>query len=142
MDDIKLYVKKERAIDSLIHLTRVYSNDIGMTFGIEKCGRLILNRGRMVKTDGLQLPTGTIKDVEEGYKYLGIMQSDTNHDSEVRARAITKYKKRIRQVLRSQLIARNQVKAINAYVIPVIRYPAGIIKWAEESVKEVDIATR
>ena len=49
-----------------------------MTFGIEKCGRLILNRKRMVKTDGLQLSTGTIKEVEEEYKYLGIMQSDTN----------------------------------------------------------------
>ena len=69
------------------------------------------------------------------------MQSDTNHDSEVRARAITEYKKRIRQVLRSQLIARNQVKAINAYAVPVIRHPAGIIKWTEESIKEVDIAT-
>ena len=128
MDDIKLYAKKERDIDSLIHLTRVYSNDIGMTFGIKKCGKLILNRGSMVKTDGLQLPTGTIKDVEEGYKYLGIMQSDTNHDSEVRARAITEYKKRIQQVLRSQLIARNRVKNITTYAVPVIRYTAGIIK--------------
>ena len=142
MDDIKLYAKKERDIDSLIHLTRVFSNDIGMTFGIEKCGRLILNRGRMVKTNGLQLPTGTIKDVEEGYKYLGIMQSDTNHDSEARTRAIAEYKKRVRQVLRSRLNARNQVRAINAYAVPVIRYPAGIIKWTEESITEADITSR
>jgi hypothetical protein len=36
MDDIKLYAKTEREIDSLIHLTRIFSNDIGMSFGFEK----------------------------------------------------------------------------------------------------------
>ena len=35
MDDIKLYAKNERDIDSLIHLTRIYSEDIGMSFGLE-----------------------------------------------------------------------------------------------------------
>ncbi|KAF7642573.1 hypothetical protein LDENG_00255600, partial [Lucifuga dentata] len=32
MDDIKLYARSERAIDSLIHLTRIYSDDIRMSF--------------------------------------------------------------------------------------------------------------
>ncbi|KAI3369444.1 hypothetical protein L3Q82_007484 [Scortum barcoo] len=32
MNDIKLYAKSERDIDSLIPTTRIYSNDIGMTF--------------------------------------------------------------------------------------------------------------
>ena len=45
MGDIKLYAKNEQDIDSLIHLTRVFSFDIGMTFGLAKCGRLIVNRG-------------------------------------------------------------------------------------------------
>ena len=142
MDDIKLYANKERDIDSLIHLTQVYSKDIGMTFGIEKCGRLILKKGHSMLTDGLRMPNGTIKDIEEGYKYLGIMQSNINHEAEVRHKAITEYKKRLRQVLRSQLNAKNQVMAINTYALPVIRYPAGIIKWTEEAIKETDIATR
>ena len=46
MDDIKLYAKNEQDIDSLIHLTGVFSFDIGMTFGLAKCGRLIVNRGK------------------------------------------------------------------------------------------------
>ena len=142
MDDIKLYAKKDRDIDSLIHLTRVFSGDIGMTFGIEKCGRLILNRGHIVKTDGIELPNGTIKDLDAGYKYLGIVQSDTNHDTEVRQRSVTEYKKRIRQVLRTQLNARYKIRAINTYAVPVIRYPAGIIKWTKEAIKKTDIATR
>ena len=44
MDDIKLYAKNERDIDSLIHLTRIYSNDIRMTFGLDKCGRMVQKR--------------------------------------------------------------------------------------------------
>ena len=37
MDDIKLYAKTEQDIDSLIHLTRIYSKDIRMSFGLNKC---------------------------------------------------------------------------------------------------------
>ncbi|XP_067939780.1 uncharacterized protein [Watersipora subatra] len=62
MNDIKLYTNEERNIDSLIHLTQVYS--IGMTF------------------DVLKMPNGTIKDIEERYKYLGIIQSNIDHEAE------------------------------------------------------------
>ncbi|XP_067944962.1 protein sneaky-like [Watersipora subatra] len=70
------------------------------------------------------------------------MQSNINHEAEVRHKAITKYKKCFQQVLRNQLNAKNQVMAINTYALPEIRYPADIIKWTEEAIKETDIATR
>ena len=63
MDDIKLYAKNERDIDSLIHLTRVFSNDIGMSFGLDKCGRLIAQRGMIKQTSGIKLPEGHIEDI-------------------------------------------------------------------------------
>ena len=44
MDDIKLYAKSERDIDLLIHPPRVFSNDIGMSFSLRKCGHLIVRR--------------------------------------------------------------------------------------------------
>ncbi|XP_067932909.1 malignant fibrous histiocytoma-amplified sequence 1 homolog [Watersipora subatra] len=53
-----------------------------MTFGIEKCGMLILKKDHSMLTDDLRMPNGTIKDIEEEYKYLGIMQSNINHESE------------------------------------------------------------
>ncbi|XP_067950281.1 uncharacterized protein [Watersipora subatra] len=141
MDDIKLCANKNRDIDSLIHHTLVYSKDLRMTFGIEKCRRLTLNKDYLMLRDGLRMPNGTIKDIEEGYKYLGIMQSHINREAEVRHKAITEYKKLLRQVLRSQLNARNQVMARNTYLLPVITYPAGIIKWTEGAIKETYIAT-
>jgi hypothetical protein len=142
MDDIKLYAKSEREIDSLIHLTRIFSKDIGMSFGLEKCGRLIVKNGKEIKTEGIELPDGHIEDVEEKYKYLGILQSYGNHEKESRQKAITEYKKRLRQVLKSQLTARNKITAVNTYATPVIRYTAGIISWPKEEIKKLDIQTR
>ena len=36
MDDIKLFATKEKELETLIHAVRIYSQDIGMEFGIEK----------------------------------------------------------------------------------------------------------
>ena len=35
MDDIKLFAKNEKELETLIHIVRIYSQDIGMEFGIE-----------------------------------------------------------------------------------------------------------
>ena len=37
MDDIKLFAKKEKELETLIHAVRILSQDIGVAFGIEKC---------------------------------------------------------------------------------------------------------
>ena len=40
MNDIKLFPKKmKKNWKTLIHAVRIYSQDIGMEFGIEKCNR-------------------------------------------------------------------------------------------------------
>ena len=36
MDDIKLFAKNEKELESLIHAVRIYSHDLGMEFGREK----------------------------------------------------------------------------------------------------------
>ena len=37
MDDLKLYRGSEKRLNSLLQTVRVFSEDIGMEFGIEKC---------------------------------------------------------------------------------------------------------
>ena len=37
MDDIKQFAKEEKELETLIQAVRIYSQDIGMEFGIEKC---------------------------------------------------------------------------------------------------------
>ena len=45
VDDIKLFAKNEKELETLIELMRIYSDDIGMKFGIEKCAMLKLENG-------------------------------------------------------------------------------------------------
>ena len=52
MDDLKLFVKNEDQIDSLVNTVKIFSEDIKMEFGLPKCGVLIMKRGRVVKNEG------------------------------------------------------------------------------------------
>ena len=35
MDDVKLFAKKEKERETLMHTVRIYSQDLGMEFGIK-----------------------------------------------------------------------------------------------------------
>ena len=56
MDDIKLFAKNENELETLIQAVRMYSQDIGMEFGIEKCAMLIMKRGKQHITERMELP--------------------------------------------------------------------------------------
>ena len=59
MDDIKLFAKNEKELETLIHAVRIYSQDIGIEFGIEKCAMLVIKSGKRHLTDGMELPNRT-----------------------------------------------------------------------------------
>ena len=56
MDDIILFVKNEKELETLIYAVRIYSQDIGMEFGIEKCAMLGRKSGKRHLTNGMELP--------------------------------------------------------------------------------------
>ena len=79
MDDLKLYSRNEKGLDSLVQTVCVFSEVIGMEFGIKKCAMLVLEKGKILKSVGIELPGGkVIKSIQEGesYKYLGILEAD------------------------------------------------------------------
>lgn len=80
MNDTKLSVKSERDIGCLIHLPRIYSNDIGMSFGLDKCGQILSRWGKMMSFEGVELPEGNIRDVQDSYKYFWIPQTNDNYE--------------------------------------------------------------
>ena len=55
MDDIKLFAKNKKELETLMHALRIYSQDIGMEFGIEKCAMLVMKSGKQL-TDRMELP--------------------------------------------------------------------------------------
>ena len=80
MDDIKLFAKNEKELENLLHTVRIYSQDIGMEFGIEKCALFIMKSGKRHLTDGIELPNQDkirTSAENETYKYLGILEADT-----------------------------------------------------------------
>ena len=144
MDDLKLYGKGKRELDCLVQTVRKVSEDIGMTFGMEKCAIVVMSRGKMISTEGIELPSGErMKDVKrEGYKYLGILQLDRYMNVEMKENIKKEYIRRTKLLLKSQLNAGNVVSGINAWAIGVVRYGAGVVNWNQEEMKALDIKTR
>ena len=103
MDDLKLYSHSEKGLDSLIQTVRVFSKDIRMEFGIEKCAMLVMEKGKIVKSVGKKLPDGkVIKSLKEGesYKYLGILEVDKSLEEKMNLNVSKEYIRRLRKVLK------------------------------------------
>ncbi|XP_053114405.1 uncharacterized protein LOC128328439 [Hemicordylus capensis] len=145
MDDLKLYGKSQSEIESLLNTVRIFSSDIAMDFGLDKCAALIMNRGKITKTEGIELPNGSkIKNLEEKehYKYLRILQADNIAHTEVKRKIGSEYIRRVRKILKSKLNGGNTIQAINTWAIPVIRYTAGITDWTQAELETLDHKTR
>ena len=56
MHDLKLYGKNKKALDSLVQTVRIFTSDIRMEFGIDKCATMIQKRGKVVRSKGIKLP--------------------------------------------------------------------------------------
>ena len=86
MDDLKVYGKNKAEIESPVSTLQSISQDIGIEFGIKKCGVVVLKRVKLCKSESIRLINGqTIKEVDdEGYKYLGILELDKFKEREMK----------------------------------------------------------
>ena len=55
LDDTKLFAKNEKELETLIKTEKMYSQDIGMEFDIEKFVMLVMKSGKRYKTEGVEL---------------------------------------------------------------------------------------
>ena len=100
-DDLKLYSQSEKRLHSLVQTVRVFSEDMGMEFDIEKCVMLVIEKGKILKSVGIELPNGkVIKSLQEGesYKFLGILEADTFLEEKVELNVLKEYIRRLRKV--------------------------------------------
>ena len=56
MDVIKLFAKNEKELETRIKAVRIYINEIGMEFDIEKCAMLIMRSRKWQMTEGIEIP--------------------------------------------------------------------------------------
>ena len=92
-----------------MHAVRIYSQDIGMEFGIEKCAMLVMKSGKRHITDGMELPNhNRIRTPEENetYKYLGILEADTIKQVQMKDTIRKEYLRGMRKPLETKLFSK------------------------------------
>ena len=132
--------KKQKELETLIHAVRIYSHDIWMEFGIEKCSMLVMKSGKRHMTDGMELPNhDKIRTLGEN---LGILEADTIKQVEMKEKITKEYFKRTRKLLETKLSSRNLIKGINTWAVPLVRYSGPFLKWTWDELKQMDQRTR
>ena len=145
MDDLKLYSRSEKGLDSLVQTVRVFSEEIGMEFRMEKCAMLVLEKGQIVKSVGIELPDGkVIKSLQEGKscKYLGILERDKFLEEKMKFNVLKENIRRLRKVLKSKLNGTNLVRGVYTWTVSLLRYPAGFDSWRKSELQAIDRKTR
>lgn len=80
MDDLKLYAANRKQLDSILELTNNMTQDIGMSFGLDKCKIVTVEKGQLMDRLDFELEGGDfIERIGIGhYKYLEIIQTHKN----------------------------------------------------------------
>ena len=69
MDDLKVYAKNEEHTNTIVRTVHVFRPNIGIEFGIKKCGVFTIKRGKIKKSSGIKLPDDEVMHQvgQEGY---------------------------------------------------------------------------
>ena len=116
-----------------------------MRFGIEKCAMLVMQKGKIVQSVGIELPDGkVIKSLREGesYKYLGILEADKVSEEKIKLNISKEYIKRLRKVLMSKLNGGNLVRGVNTWAVSLLRYSAAFVSWRKSELQAIDRKNR
>ena len=144
MDDLKLYAGNDKDLEFLLNIVDSFTKDIKMKFGLDKCAKCTVKKGRRVHTQNIVLGEQEIQDLEgdSAYKYLGVEEKENLEHKKMREKIGAEYLKRVRKILKTQLTSKNKITAINQLAIPVISYSIGIINWNQSDINRLDVKTR
>ena len=101
-----------------------------------------MHRGKVVDFDGIDGQLIKSLSDSDAYKYLGILELDDIKHTLMISRLKKEYLRRLKVLLNSQFNARNMVLAINAFVLPIVRYSASVINWSISELQSLDRRTR
>ena len=136
--DLKLFSTNMNNIKGLLDIVTIYSRDIGMKFGVDKCAFVQVEKGKLVQNpDPLRVNDLVIEPVPAGdtYTYLGI-DENIAYDG-----PLNKAKLTIKKIW-SELSDYNKVVAHNNFATPIIIPTVGIIDWTIDDIEQLDIKTR
>ena len=116
-----------------------------MEFRIEKCAMLVIEKGKIVKSVGIELQDGkVVNSLQEGesYKYLGILEPDRFVEEKMKLIVSKEYIRRLKKVLKSELNDGNLVRGVNTWAVSLLRYSAAFVSWRKTELLAIDRKTR
>jgi len=141
MDGIRLYRVSRKKLDQLLEIAEIYSSDIRMSFGLDKCrimdpsnkrdSEKVIDRDRMGQE---------IQEMEPGetYRYVEVEQHRRTEHQIMKEETRVKFVDRMKQILKTGLNSKNIVKAVNTYVIPIMTYSFGVVRWAKTELDDME----
>ena len=145
MDDLKLYTRNDEQLETQLHNVKMFSDDIGMSFGLDKCAKATFKRGKLQASSPIKLDVKTeISNLnpEHSYKYLGILEGDGISHSQMKEKIRKEYWRRVRMVCKSELNSKNCINAINALAVPFVTYSFHVVNWTMSDIRKLDVKTR
>lgn len=141
VDDLKLYGESKKDIQQALNIVKIISNDVQMNFGLEKCRRMTISKGKYEEGNENQMIEGNITIPEmkrdELYKYLGMKQNIRIDHSKAKEEIKKKFYNRMDAIIKTKLNSRNITKAINTFAIPLLTYTFGIVKWTTTELEDI-----
>ena len=127
-----------------LEIIATFSKDIGMKFGEDVCAFLHVEKGIIKKSLPLNINHLAIQPVADGdsYKYLGIDENITYNGPLNKEKVSKEYLNRVQGVWSSELSDSNKVIAHSSFAVPIITTTIGIIDWAIDEIRQIDINTR
>ena len=130
MDNLKLYSRSAKELNSLAQTIRIFNKDIGIKFGIEKFTMLVIEKGKITKSVGVEFSdTKIIKSLEKGecYKYTGILEAERVLEEEVKREVFKVYFRKLKKVLKSKLNGGSLVQGVITWTVSLLRYSVAFI---------------
>jgi hypothetical protein len=128
-DDLQVYAETPRQHSQLIDIVKLFTKDIQMEIGLDKC----LMRGN-VEPDGVETRQGDMiepmKEIDT-YKYLGILHSRQIQYIKIKKQLTTPMTSRLRKILKTYINSKNLIKATNTCVILLLTYSSGMITLSQ-----------
>ena len=66
MEDLKLFSKGEKQVNTLVRTVHIFITDIGVQFEMKKCGLFTMKRGKVVRCEEIKLPNCEVTKEVEG----------------------------------------------------------------------------
>ena len=145
MDDLKLYANNDNNLESLLEVVQEYSDDVRMNFGLDKCNKLTIKKGKTTASKDIVLSNNdTIKalDSTEVYKYLGMIQNSTIKTTEMKRSIQDEYFERLKKIMKTSLNSKNTIDAVNTFATPTISYGFAVLDWSVTELEAIDRETR